>query len=520
MPRYKHVEVATKEEDALLIGLVVNDKFCQRVMPVVKEDHLQVKQFRHVLRWVREYHKQYGKAPGKALQTIFDTERERLNEAEGELIEIFLDTLAKKHSKQGNVNWEYQIDRTRDYLRRRALEVLAEQTSSLAGRGDLDRAEKLVRDFMVAETAGVNWTTPLLDLAMQRRTIERIDTGLFKMDGILGDLFGWWQPGWLVAFFGATKKGKSWWLLETAVQCLVAKLRVVFISLEMLEDDQSKRFYSNLSALPDHEGELKNPIWDCQKNQDDSCTLDQRTNYKLILRDDKDLPEWDPDSNYRACTFCKTNKKMRSHYRLASWFTLIEKPSYANKMEERVKAWGMHHAAGNLKMLVYPRGTATLDMIMGDLDRLEAVEEFVPHVIIVDYAGIMKDTTGGDEWERVDDKWKQLAALGGTRKALVVTAGQGNTKALDTRLMKGSMTAGTTRILHHIDIGISINQFGEEEDAMITRLAPIQGARHTATPKGEIYVLQNLFLGQPYMDSYAPGAGSYVLAQYDTPEDD
>ncbi len=519
MPRYRRVDVSTGEEDSLLIGLVVNDKFCQRVLPMVRNDHLKVRQYRHVLRWVNEYFDQYKKAPGKELQTIFETERDRLSEPDADLLNIFLDTLSKKHASGESVNWDYQIDRTRDYLRRRALEVLAEQAVSLAGRGDLDKAEKLVRDFNVVETAGVNWSTPLLDEDLQLQTIERMNTGLFKLDGIVGDLFGWWQEGWLVAYFGATGRGKTWWLLETAIQLLVAKKRVVFISLEMQEKDMGKRIFSNVSALPDREGEHQNPIWDCKKNQDDSCDLNERTNYKPIPKDSEDNPTWDPDSPYRACTFCKTNKRMRSNYRVASWFALIEKPSYAQKMMERVKAFGMQYAAGNLKMFVYPRGTATFDVIMNDLDRLEAVEGFVPHAIVVDYAGIMKSTLGGDEWERVDDMWKQLAALGGERKALVVTAGQGNTPALGARTMQGSMTAGTTRILHHIDVGISLNQFGNEQEAMIMRLAPIKGARHSPTPKGEVYVLQNLFIGQPSMDSYAPGAGKHILGRYDLGED-
>ena len=515
MPGYRRVEVSNKEEDNLLIGLIVDDKFCKQVLPVVKDDHLKVRQYRHVLRWVREYHEKYSKAPGKQLQTIFDTERTRLNEAEAELIEIFLDVLSKRYSQQEAVNWDYQIDKTRNYLRLRAIEVLADQTVSLAGRGDLDRAEEMVRKFSVVETAGVNWTTPLLDLDLQRRTIDRVYTGLFKMEGMVGDLFGWWQRGWLVAYFGATKRGKSWWLMETAIQAIVAKLRVVFISLEMQDEDMGGRFFSNVSTLPKHGGDYKTPVWDCKKNQDNTCDLDVRTNFKPIPHDGKDNPVWNPDSNYQPCTFCKTSRKFRSHYRLATWFKMIEKPAYAEKMMSRVKAFTMHHPGGNLRMIVYPRDTATFDIIIGALDRMEAFDGFVPDMLVVDYADNMRSTQKGEEWERLDNMWKQLAAIGGERKLLMVTASQGNTKAQDAHTMKGSMTGGTTRKLFHIDVGISLNQYGNEEESMVMRLAPIQGARHSATPTGQLYVLQNLFFGQPYMDSYAPGAGAHVLGAYD-----
>lgn len=513
---FRLVEVNNKEENDILLGLVLDDSFCSRVLPVLRPEHFKLKEYRHPLRWIREYFKKYSKAPGAELQVIFDTERGRMNPHEAELLETFLDTLNKRHAADKTPpNWPYKIDRARDYIRVRAIEVLAEQSVSLAGRGDLDRAEKLVREFSVTETAGVNWTTPLTDMAMVQETIDRIDIGLFKLEGVLGELFGWWQRGWLISYFGATKKGKSWWLMETAMQAVVAGLRVVFISLEMQELDQSKRFYSNVSALPERAGVLPNPVWDCAFNQDNSCTMGERTNRHRMPMDMDNNPEWDYASNYRACTACKTERKLRGNYRVASWFEEVDKESYADGVVTKVRAFGKQYPAENLKMFVYPRGMATLEMLLGDLDRLEAVEDFIPDMVVVDYADLMKAREGAAEFERLDDMWKQLAALGGKRGCLMVTASQGNTKALSAHTMRGDMTAGTTRKLHHIDVGISLNQQGQELDAMMMRLAPIQGARHTPTPRGEVYVLQNFFLGQPYLDSFAPGAGEYISGTAD-----
>ncbi len=105
--------------------------------------------------------------------------------------------------------------------------------------------------------------------------------------------------------------------------------------------------------------------------------------------------------------------------------------------------------------------------------------------------------------------------MAGERKVLVVTASQATTKGLDMKTMGGAQVAGTRRILGHIDLGISLNQFGDEREAMVMRLAPVQGARHGATPDGEVFVLQNLSLGQPYMDSFAPKAGMQLLGLKD-----
>ena len=515
---YERTVVDTSGEDNLVIGLIVNDDFCRRVLPMLTDPGvLAVRQNRRIVQWVREYHVRYDKAPGDNIQGIFEAERKRLSEDEAGLIESFLSGLSDRHEKEQVQNWDYRVDQARDYIRSRALRNLAKATTALCDWGDLGNAEVMVYDFLAAEVATSQWAFPLVDTELQQRVLERVDTGLFKLDGVLGELFGWWQRGWLVSFFGAYKRGKSWWLMETAVQGVVQGLRVAFISLEMDEVAMSKRFLTNVTALPDFKGMVKMPIWDCKDNQTGTCNLSERTNALKVPRtgDDEDV-YFDPKSDYRACTYCKISKSHFRNYKVATYFREVRKREhFKDVVMERVKVFAQQYRGGNLALMVYPRFSAGLDQVKVDIDRLEVLHKFAPDMVVIDYANILYDGGTGEEWLRLDRLWMELSKMAGERKVLVVTASQATTKGLDMKTMGGAQVAGTRRILGHIDLGISLNQFGDEREAMVMRLAPVQGARHGATPDGEVFVLQNLSLGQPYMDSFAPKARMRLLGLKD-----
>jgi hypothetical protein len=101
--------------------------------------------------------------------------------------------------------------------------------------------------------------------------------------------------------------------------------------------------------------------------------------------------------------------------------------------------------------------------------------------------------------------------MAGKRKVLVVTASQTTRKSLSTKHIQTDQVAEDIRKLAHIDLGIGLNQLVKKEDederkAMIMRLS-VMVKRHGETPSEECFVLQNLGLGQPAMDTYTTSFG-------------
>ena len=514
MAEIRRVQVKADEEIKLLTGLIVDDEFCRRVLEMLKPEHMQVRHARRIIQWVRQYHEKYGKAPGLEIQTLFNVEKKKIDKVEADVIQDFLANLNDQYQQQQGHNWQYQTDLARDYIRRRALEVLSEQVTVLKDK-DLAKAEEIVRDFVVTGIKTSQWVFPFIDRKLQQRIISRQHTGPFRLTGALGGLFGYWQRGWLVAFFGPMKRGKTWWLTEVAVQAVVQKLKVVFISLEMSEEDMSKRFLKNATSLPDKAGKMKIPIWDCQSNQDGSCDLPIRTNRKIIPQDSRGFSFFDGQSSYRPCVACKSKgDEHLKHYRIASWFRMIDKKEeFAKHVMKRAEAFAMQYNGGNLALRCYPRNSATVDDIKSDLEGLEVMHNFTPDMIVIDYATIIKMSGHGDKRDQIDEVVKDLAGMVQQRKVIGVTGFQGNRKSLTRRSMQQTDVPDDIRILAHIDQGISLNQLNGEDDgkserdAMVMRLGAM-AIRHGAWPEDECYVLQNLYLGQPAMDVYAVSLGN------------
>lgn len=517
----RRIPIKIDDEQKILTGLIVDDSFCRRVLEMIKSEHLEGRYARRIVQWVREYHATYSKAPGKEIETIYKVNSANIDESESIIIERFLQNLSAKHETDEAQNWDYQVDLARNYLRTRALRVLADNVKTLSDRGDIGKAEGAVRDFIVTVGATSQWVWPLLDIELQQRMLDRSRKGLFRLDGALGRLFGWWQKGWIVAFVGPEKRGKTWWLIEVAVQAIIQGLSVAFFTMEMVDEDMTARFTRHVTALPDNIGKIKVPVWDCAHNQTDDCDLRVRTNMETIPVNDAGHPLFDELDKYQPCTFCKDNpKKYLRNYKVASWFTMTHKgEDYYNKCIGRTAAFAMQYGGHNLSMHCYPRNSIGVDTLIAALDELETTHNFTPKMIIIDYADILLAEGNEEERHKLDKIWKRLAALAQERKVVVVTASQAKSSTRKQRSIRQGDFAEDYRKGATVDLAIGLNQLDSEEEGksereqMIMRLSAM-AVRHTRTPNEECYVLQNLELGQPAMDTFAKS-----VALYDAPEE-
>lgn len=158
----RRIAVDTSGEDNLMIGLIVNDDFCRRVLPMVKDDFLVVRQNRRIVQWITRYFEKYGKAPRQEIQPIYQAESKRMEangqQAEADLVGDFLAALSDHYQKQeegAETDWGHRADLAVEYLRKRSLELVAKGITKLTDRGDLDKAELLVQGYrppIIAET--------------------------------------------------------------------------------------------------------------------------------------------------------------------------------------------------------------------------------------------------------------------------------------------------------------------------------------------------------------------------------
>jgi len=133
----------------------------------------------------------------------------------------------------------------------------------------------------------------------------------------------------------------------------------------------------------------------------------------------------------------------------------------SKKAVERLKEILSNHL-GRLIIKRYPSDTVTAVDIATFIRRLEMVKDFVPDIVIIDYADIMRSTHHySDRRFELDSIYNQVRNLGIEFKVPIVTATQLNRDALE-RLESGKiLTEGNIAesygIARIVDCGVTIN---------------------------------------------------------------
>jgi hypothetical protein len=283
---------------------------------------------------------------------------------------------------------------------------------------------------------------------------------------------------------------------------LTNRLRVAEISLEMKRKNLNARAYKRIISAGDADTtRFAYPCFDCKLNQSNECTKPSRKNRMQLLDEDGNKPDFNPTSQYRPCTSCR---RTSSDYMPDTWFEVFERPAFIySEAAKQIKSFQTMYGSDNYRAKVYPRFSATVSDIERDLDLLERTEGFVPDVISIDYADIIKPegAHANEAFVSLDDIWKSLAGMAARRHCLVVTASQSTTAGLSKKQQGQEDVKGWRDKIGHVDLMFALNQTGAEKKNGVMRINVI-AHRHEEFHEDQFcYVLQNLNTGQVELDS-------------------
>jgi hypothetical protein len=493
--------VSTEIEQKILTGMIVNDEYCTKIQKMIKVSYFQNTYARIVLGWIQDYFKGYKKSPGKQIQDVYRAEKDNLKEADVELIGTFLSNLSANYETSTSINYEYLIDQTRDYFRERSLTILSEKVRGELGRGKIDGAEQAVKNFSKVVKNIVNWENPFERASINENFNAQTDV-LFRLPGELGEMAGYFEREWLVAFISPMKRGKSWMLQEFAIDALSARLKVAFFSLEMNQRAMSERIYKRMTALSEKEGEISWPVFDCEKNQDNTCKRKDRISPIGIKDPGVEIPEFRKVRGYKPCIVCKELKN--GEYRQAIWREWQEpKQKFDAKFTvKKVKDFERLYGS-NFRIKSYPAFSATFDDIISDIEDLDYTEGFVPDIICIDYIDIMAPEGQGELSERgkIDWAWKRAKGLAAQRHCLVATVLQGNRASITQKNVQQENTSEDIRKLAHVDVMFGLNQLPEEKEMGVMRISMVAHRHEKFSSVGkEVLILQSFEIGQPIVD--------------------
>jgi hypothetical protein len=419
------------------------------------------------------------------------------------IIEAFLAKLSKQYSEDQDINDDYFIDKAIGYFKKRELDIRTEQAKKLLDNGKTDEAAEVIAGYRDIEKKTSDIFRPL-NIEQITKTFDYQNEHLLILPGKIGEFIGPLDRGHLISIVGKFKGGKTHYMWEIVIQALASRLKGVVFSLEMNENDLCKLFYKRLSATTDKEDYAIQPCFDCLSNQDDSCIRKNRIGKIGLVLQSGDIPRFSPELNYVPCVDCRKLPEWErpQEFKLTTWFTQSKKEKYA--MKPIVKAsrsftgmWG-----NNLCVKAYPRFSATLSDIKRDLDYLEYIEDFIPDVVIVDYAHIIKpEKSFAKDYMGLDTIWMTLAGLAEERHCLVVTGSQVERGTLTKKQIESDGLAGWIGQLGHVDLAIALNQDSKEKKQGLVKIAKLADRHNDFNEQDMCYVLQHFGTGQTVLDS-------------------
>jgi replicative DNA helicase len=486
-------------EEKILTGMIVSDSFCRDISKIINKDTFSVPFIARVAVWCKDYHKRYKQAPGIHISDIFEIEKEKIDEPDQKAISTLLAKLSADHQSE-EFNEEYLKDRAFEHFRERNLKQAITKASSLSELGRTSEAEKVMESYKRASILTSGWEDPFDIDVMKNYFADQTAKKdiIFQLPGEIGRFIGPFQRNWLVGFLAPTKRGKSWWLIELAIQAMLHRKKVIFISLEMNSSRVFGRMYNRLTSMSNETKDYIFPCFDCKKNQENNCNKSIRTNIVRLLNPEGEKPQYNREFGYRPCVVCRNKKDFVPE----TWFTNVKKEKMKFSQAVKLIRSQVSHFGSSLKIKSYPAGSTNLSRVMDDVHGLYDMDGFVPDLIVIDYADILApEDARMIGRERTDQTWQTLKRVGDELHCCVASASQANRQSFDKKNVTQIDTSEDIRKIAHGDLWLAINQTPQEKRSSISRISKIAMRDEDFDQYASVIVLQQLALGQVLLDS-------------------
>ena len=506
-------------ERKILINLITSTEYLKQIKSLWKQEYLESSTARMIASWCWEYFEKYQKAPMRDIEGIYIKKlKSGLNKDLAEKIESeILLGLSEEYEKE-TIAIDFILDETQAYFTERQITIHNETLQVLIEKGEIEKAKQEVQNFKLIENTqqeGLDLSSPLV-LDKISLAFNNTYQNVIKFPGALGDFLNdELMRGGFVSLMGAAKRGKSYCLLEFMVQAYRQKRKVAFFQAgDMTENEQLLRLCIYLSQRSTRErdiGTLYIPVQDCIKNQMDICDKSVRECSFGVFEDKsdrKDITKQDlidalrDNPTYKPCYNCVEWQKNKWG---SPWFKKKEITSTLGEREAKKKIDKFFvQAKRSIKLASYSNNTLTVSEIKRVLDKWKRESGFMADVIIIDYADLLVPESKTEFRHQQNEIWKNLRGLSQQQNALLITATQTDADSYKKDRLEMGNFSEDRRKYDHVTAMYGLNQDknGREKEIGIMRFNKIvlrEGDFHSSQ---EVYVLQRLEIGRPFLGSF------------------
>lgn len=515
-------------ERRIITGMIVSKDYLDRIYRFWDSSLLESPELRMVSEWCMEYYEKYKKAPDEDIEAIYMDKLKSgsLPKADAQYIEEVLTDLSDEYGRDAQFNSAYLYDQTVKYLKSRELARHNEEVQGLVDLGRIDEAEQLAQSYVSKITNEVGVGLELSSetaLDCVERAFNEATQGVLSFPGALGNM---WNEhlirGGFFSLLAPEKRGKTFMLIELSMRAVRQKANVAFFAAgDMTESQLLRRICVYIARRSDREKYCEErfaPVGDCVLNQLDLCKRSDRncdhgifedTDYNTFQRDYAQFinieslkEKWEEFPDYEPCDSHSCDKRKGS-----VWVKKINKVRAltAAHAKTALKSFFEKHRR-RFKLVAYPAGLLTVSEIRRCLDEWERLDGFVPDVIAIDYADLLSADDGkvNEFRHRQDHVWKGLRALSQERYILLLTATQADADSYKKERLSLSNFSEDKRKLAHVTAQYGLNQDpqGREKKLGIMRINEIVVREGEFSADNEVYILQDLPTGRPFLESF------------------
>jgi hypothetical protein len=447
-------------ERKFIINLITSDRFCKEITPLIRSQYFNTSYAREVSSWIIEYYQQFEKAPGKDIKSIYHSKRSAIQDEDTiDEVSTFLSSISKEYETYDINNIDYEIHAAILYLQLRSLECLSNTLIDAITDNEPSKGIQALSNFKRVEKPFGQGVSLLHDTQKIIDAHTESNDAIFTFPGAFGKVAGPQCRGDFLSFLAPMKRGKTWYLGYAAETAMIFSNKVIFFTLEMTENQMIRRMWRSLMGQPKRDKEIKIPYFIESESEVD---------------DEKWVVEYKEEErkgiNIEAIE--DMQKKLRRKFR-----------------------------KGDIRIIALPSKSASVSDLNIHLDNMEHYENYIPDVIIIDYADLLIANKGfkGEYRHQLDDIWSGLRRMSEERNCLVVTASQTEKGTFKKDIDEGS-AAEDIRKIAHITCGLALNQTKEEAEQGIIRVSQVV-TREEERAFQQAIVLQCLDIGRPCLDS-------------------
>lgn len=239
-------------EKTILNSLVYNEEYTRKVLPYVKAEYFQNKAEQAVFRLINDYIQKYNTLPNIAtIDMELNSRKADINEFEFKEIMAIVGDLSQK--QEWEISW--LLDRTEKWCQEKAVYNAIIKSVNIL-KDNTGKTSKGAIPGLLQDALGVSFDTHIgIDLIedandwyeRSHQPYERIP---FDLDMLNKITKGGLRKKTLTILIGGVGFGKSLWMCHMAGANLLLGKKVLYISMEMSEDQVSERIYANMLNVP------------------------------------------------------------------------------------------------------------------------------------------------------------------------------------------------------------------------------------------------------------------------------